>query len=78
MIFSRYVLVRNFKFSDSVSDISLNNAMPNPPGFVGRANNLLSSVEHTTPPVMIGKNSVIIRSPIIFIVLLIFSIFCIS
>ena len=29
--------------------------MPNQPSFGGRANNLLSSVEHTAPLVMTGK-----------------------
>ena len=48
MISSHNILVNTFGFSYCVSDTYL---------LGGRANNLLSSVEHTTPPVMAIKSS---------------------
>ena len=57
----RNVSVSSFEFSYSISDISLNNGLPNPLSFGGRANNLLSPLEKTTPLVMASKISIINR-----------------
>ena len=77
MILLRIVSVGNFEFSYSICDISLNDSMPNPPRFGGRVNNL-PSVEHTTPPLMTGQDSFVIRLLIIFIILLIFGRICVK
>lgn len=70
MIFLCNVLVRNLEFSYSISDISLNDGMPNPPRFDGRAYNLPFSMEHTTQPVKKSQNPFVTRSSIILIILL--------
>lgn len=53
-----------------ICEISLNNDLPKSPSILARANHL--SVEHITPPVMAGKNSVVIRSSIYLMTLLMF------